>query len=119
MASAAGPRPSGGRRVRVAGRLGGGALPIAELELLMHRPLEEAEARAILALPALRRLRISSPLPFDYSLRPFEVLRGLRPEVAVKVSPRPELPDGRPLPPKAAEAVAAAVHSIFAGRPPL
>eukprot|EP00741_Cyanophora_paradoxa_P009778 tig00000147_g9474.t1 len=94
--------------------LGGGCLSITALELLLHRPLSEAEAEAILALPALRRLRISSklfPLP---SLRPFEVLRGLRPEVAVKVDPHL-----RRLGREQVRALTEAVNSIFAGRPPI
>eukprot|EP00741_Cyanophora_paradoxa_P021631 tig00000241_g20879.t1 len=61
-------------------------------------PLKEAEAKAILALPALRRLRVGTQIRPPSSARedpdpdwvndavhPFEVLAGLRPEVAVSV----------------------------------
>eukprot|EP00741_Cyanophora_paradoxa_P024554 tig00000269_g23707.t1 len=80
------------------------------LFLQVDRPLEEAEAEAILALPALERLFIASHYLNDSSLRPFEVtsslshtaqpptnlgrprarqiLRGLRPEVDLKVGLR-------------------------------
>eukprot|EP00741_Cyanophora_paradoxa_P003400 tig00000704_g3303.t1 len=58
---------------------------LADLHLAAERPLEEAEAEAIAALPALRRLRLSSRIDAPPSLRPFEALRALRPEVAVRV----------------------------------
>eukprot|EP00741_Cyanophora_paradoxa_P024551 tig00000269_g23704.t1 len=80
---------------------------LTSLDLSVFRPLEEAEAEAILALPALERLRLgSSSLGPSASLRPLEVLAGLRPGVAVEIEF-----DGE-------EDVRAEVRRMFAGRPP-
>eukprot|EP00741_Cyanophora_paradoxa_P011521 tig00020557_g11129.t1 len=86
---------------------------LVDLRLLFdaERPLAESEAAALLALPALRRLQVTvSPCvdPGSPLLRPFEVLRGLRPEVAVRVRYNPQLDEAR----------RAALEAMFAGRPP-
>eukprot|EP00741_Cyanophora_paradoxa_P004474 tig00000806_g4343.t1 len=91
--------------------------------VLVHeddRPLAEAEAEAIVALPALRRLHVNyaarfpdRPGPFE--ARPFEVLRGLRPEVEVRVNVKHSFdPDGA----TAGENAKAAINASFAGRHP-
>eukprot|EP00741_Cyanophora_paradoxa_P015841 tig00020904_g15293.t1 len=59
---------------------------LADLGLFFPRALSEAEAEAVVALPALRRLRVRNPDHSDpaFSLRPYEVLAGgLRPGVEV------------------------------------
>eukprot|EP00741_Cyanophora_paradoxa_P024535 tig00000269_g23689.t1 len=51
------------------------------LHLSVLRPLAEAEAEAILALPALRRLRVACDLARVDPLDPYHVLAGIRPQV--------------------------------------
>eukprot|EP00741_Cyanophora_paradoxa_P024537 tig00000269_g23691.t1 len=81
---------------------------LTTLQLSVERPLAEAEAKAILALPALERLELSAHYKTDVPLRPFEMLRGLRPEVELRASLH--LPAGY-------EAAKEAVQHLFAGRP--
>eukprot|EP00741_Cyanophora_paradoxa_P009783 tig00000147_g9479.t1 len=87
---------------------------LTELRLVVCRPLSEAEAEAIVALPALRRLRIVVAYRAQSAppLRPFEVLRRLRAEVAAEV--RLQSPWGAPSP--AFEGARAAIHLRFPGR---
>eukprot|EP00741_Cyanophora_paradoxa_P015697 tig00020904_g15154.t1 len=84
---------------------------LAALHLDAGRPLYEAEAAAVLALPALLCLRVKAdlgPLPRDpASLRPYQILQGLPPRVAVSVA-------AVDAPRHTREAVAA----LFRGRPP-
>eukprot|EP00741_Cyanophora_paradoxa_P024553 tig00000269_g23706.t1 len=59
---------------------------LTDLSLGFDRMLAEAEAEAILALPALRRLRLDYLIFDDDYLGGFEVLAaGLRPEVALQI----------------------------------
>eukprot|EP00741_Cyanophora_paradoxa_P004476 tig00000806_g4345.t1 len=91
--------------------------------ILVHeddRPLAEAEAEAIVALPALRRLHVNyaarfpdRPGPFE--ARPFEVLRGLRPEVEVRVNVKHSFDREEA---KGVERAKAAINASFAGRYP-
>eukprot|EP00741_Cyanophora_paradoxa_P021876 tig00021374_g21116.t1 len=77
----------------------GGRRALTELDLRLGRPLDAeeeeagaplsvAEAEAIAALPALRRLYVAVTLePYSRSaLRPFEVLARLGPEVSVRIN---------------------------------
>eukprot|EP00741_Cyanophora_paradoxa_P007619 tig00001177_g7369.t1 len=86
---------------------------LADLDLQVARPLTEAEAEAILALPALRRLRIAYDMdPPGFPLRPYEVLRGLRRGVRLKVVASRHGYECEP-------ATSAAVQAMFAaGWPP-
>eukprot|EP00741_Cyanophora_paradoxa_P017028 tig00020951_g16447.t1 len=72
-----------------AGAQGARALAAPSLQY-RRRPLEEAEAAAVVALPSLRRLRIRSDREIDSaspsSVRPFEILRRLRPEVSLELA---------------------------------
>eukprot|EP00741_Cyanophora_paradoxa_P024540 tig00000269_g23694.t1 len=81
---------------------------LTNLYYSIDRHLEEAEAEAILALPALQRLRLEPSLAPPASLRPFEVLAGLRPGIAVEIEFEGD----------EAEDVRAEVQRMFAGRPP-
>eukprot|EP00741_Cyanophora_paradoxa_P018028 tig00021037_g17409.t1 len=63
---------------------------LTDLGLVLARPLSEAEAEAIAALPALERLEVAAAVDPDDSesaaLRPYRVLRSLRPEVKARAS---------------------------------
>eukprot|EP00741_Cyanophora_paradoxa_P009779 tig00000147_g9475.t1 len=87
---------------------------LTELRLVVCRPLSEAEAEAIVALPALRRLSIAAAYRAQSAppLRPFEVLRGLRAGVVAEV--RVQSPWGAPSP--AFEGARAAIQRLVRGR---
>eukprot|EP00741_Cyanophora_paradoxa_P021303 tig00021348_g20563.t1 len=82
------------------------------------RPLSEAEAEAVVALPALERLvvccSLEGPGPGPASARPYEILRGLPPQVLVRV----ELKNGGMLEPAFAEA-SGAIKNMFWDRWPI
>eukprot|EP00741_Cyanophora_paradoxa_P007626 tig00001177_g7376.t1 len=107
----------------VAGLLGspGARRALTALNLNLRRPLEEADAEAVLALPALQRLELScalEPPASPESLRPFEVLARLRPEVAVAVRLGPDRDRGAgraELEGAALRAAEAEVRRLFAG----
>eukprot|EP00741_Cyanophora_paradoxa_P015810 tig00020904_g15263.t1 len=103
---------------------------LADLRLSIARPLSEAEAGAIAALPALRRLRVDAPLAYPPLTRPYEALhRLLRPGVAVELSLEVSVEvvteallgeasddDDAADPERAVEEAIEAVEALFAGR---
>eukprot|EP00741_Cyanophora_paradoxa_P013990 tig00020723_g13505.t1 len=94
---------------------------LAGLELRLSRPLAEAEAEMVAALPALGRLRVAARLPFSLSVRPYEILlRGLRPAVAVEIRLRRSLAGPRETldadPPGGPAGAPDPIEGLFAGR---
>eukprot|EP00741_Cyanophora_paradoxa_P010983 tig00020553_g10617.t1 len=91
---------------------------LAGLDLVLNGPLEEAEAEAILALPALQRVSLGFYLgDYTLSIRPFEILlEGLRPQVAASVNLKCfEFPDDDDV---AIDEAANTIAKMFAARQP-
>eukprot|EP00741_Cyanophora_paradoxa_P024583 tig00000269_g23734.t1 len=86
---------------------------LVDLYVSLDRPLTLAEAEGVLELSALERLDVACWLNAKPSLRPFQILQGLGPQVAVSMQVYPDEIDDR-----AFARAERAIERMFAGRRP-